>query len=261
MQDPTSIPSPYPPAGPDRADATTAWTYSNDVVRPPGRLVRVAGVVLPGVARVQATVPGFARDWQAANRRALAADGPLWIALGDSLTQGIGASAHDRGWVGQVAERLVAAGRPHRIVNLSVYGARTEDVLDRQLPVLAEVAARVGMPGLTTLMVGSNDLLSRRHRAGLPRRFERLLRQLPPGTVVTTLPNPSAAEVNDVIVGVARDRGLVVADLRDSRTTSWRGRLAADHFHPNDHGYSGLADVIEPAVTRALEPSSGYLPK
>ena len=54
--------------------------------------------------------------------------------------------------------------------------------------------------------------------------------------------------MNAVIAHVADERGLVVAELRDPRTTSWRGKLAADHFHPNDRGYAALADVISDAI-------------
>lgn len=226
------------------------FTYTNLSPRRPGRLVTVAGLVLPGVARVQEQVEPYAAAWQHSNRDALAATGPLWVALGDSLSQGIGAAAYDAGWVGQLHAQLAAAGRPYRLVNLSVSGARTADVLDRQLPALAGVAARAGQPDLITLMIGSNDLISRRYRTGLPRRFERILRQLPAGTVVTTLPNPTgtAARVNAVIEAVAGQRGLRIADLRDGRTTSWRGRLAADHFHPNELGYAQLAGVIGDAL-------------
>ena len=46
----------------------------------------------------------YAAAWRHANEAALAADGPLWVAIGDSMTQGIGASAPERGWVGQLAE-------------------------------------------------------------------------------------------------------------------------------------------------------------
>ena len=41
-------------------------------------------------------------------------------------------------------------------------------------------------------------------------------------------------------------------DLRVSGPTSWRGRLAADHFHPNDAGYSAMADAIEPTLRAVL---------
>lgn len=229
--------------------STPEFAYSNLSGRAPGRLVTVAGRVLPGVARVQQDVAPYAQAWRADNIAALAGSGPLWVALGDSLTQGIGATAHDRGWVGQVRDRLAAAGRPHRVVNLAVSGAKTFDVLERQLPVLDAL-----QPDLVTLMIGSNDLMRPKNRSALSGRFEAILRRLPRGAVVTTLPNPTriAREANALLAGIAAERGLVIAELRDPRTASWRGRLAADHFHPNEDGYAAIADVVGDAVLARL---------
>jgi lysophospholipase L1-like esterase len=227
------------------------FAYSNLSGRPPGRLVSVAGRVLRGVADVQRDVTPFGEAWQRDNVRALGETGPLWVALGDSLTQGVGAPTHDRGWVGQLRDRLRAGGTPVRVVNLGVSGAKTADVLGRQLPALELLDA-----ALVTLMIGSNDLMRPRDRRGLVERFERILHRLPPRTVVTTLPNPSrvAGAVNAVIADVAGERDLVVAELRDPRLGSWRGRLAADHFHPNERGYQGIAEVVADSITAAGRP-------
>lgn len=224
----------------------TAFTYSNVSGRRRGPLLSVAGLFLRGIPEVQAQAVPFAEAWQRGNMTALGATGPLWIALGDSLTQGIGAPSHDRGWVGQLRERLAAQGRDYRVVNLSVSGARSGDVLSRQLPVLKTLPA----PDLVTLMIGSNDLIRPKYRNELSGNIEQILRRLPSSTVVTTLPNPSrvAGAANRAIATVARERGQRVAELRDSRTTSWRGKLAADHFHPNEAGYAALADVIAGVV-------------
>ena len=217
------------------------FAYSNLSGRPRGPLLKLAGVVLPGIARVHADVEPFAHAWQRSNAAALAAGGPLWVALGDSLTQGIGAPDPTRGWVGKVRDRLAAQGRELGVVNLGVSGATTVDVIERQLPVLATLD-----PSLVTLMVGSNDLMRPSLRRGLPERFEQILDALPSGSVVTTMPNPSsvAGQVNRTIARVAAERDLVVAEMRDPRTASWRGRLAADHFHPNEAGYAAIAEVV-----------------
>ena len=44
---------------------------------------------------------------------------------------------------------------------------------------------------------------------------------------------------------------LVLVDIRRDGPRSWRGRLASDKFHPNDHGYAELATIVERAVERA----------
>jgi lysophospholipase L1-like esterase len=223
------------------------FDYPNLSERPAGRFVSLGGLLLPGIRQVQHQVRPYAAFWRRSNAEAMAGSGPLWVALGDSLTQGIGASAPDRGWVGQLAARLAEAGRPMRVVNLAVTGARVEDVRSRQLPALRGLGMQ---PDLVTLLIGSNDLMSPRHRRDLPAGFELLLEQLPAGTVVANLPNPTATAdaVNRSLHRAAGRRRLVIADMRGSRTTSWRGKLAADHFHPNDRGYSDIAAVFADSI-------------
>ena len=77
----------------------------------------------------------FARHWQAHNDQVLGQDGPLWVVLGDSTAQGLGAPSPDGGYVGQVLARLRAeTGLPWRVLNLSASGSLTRDVVGAQLP-------------------------------------------------------------------------------------------------------------------------------
>jgi len=221
--------------------------------RPPGPVVRTLGRVFPGVREVQAQTEPYAAAWDRANRAALAATGPLWVALGDSMTQGIGASAYDRGWVGQLSGRLRADGWDHRVVNLSVTGARVDDVLDTQVPALDAISTEEGPAALVTVVIGSNDVVSPRYRRGLAERFAELLDRLPDGAVVMNLPNPhrEARRIDDLIRTRAAAGRVVLADMRREGPRSWRGLLAADSFHLNDRGYAAMADVVENAVRRA----------
>ncbi len=182
-------------------------------------------------------------DYERHNAAALEADGPLWVALGDSMTVGIGASAYDRGWVGQLAAQTPG----WRVVNLGISGGRVRDVIARQLPVLEQLA-----PDLVTVLIGSNDIMNPRYRTQLPAEHAELLGRLPAGAVVGNQPGGFAAalEFNRQIDDAVRDRGLVLAELRDPRTRHWSGKLAADHFHPNDRGYAGMAEIFEEALRR-----------
>jgi hypothetical protein len=103
------------------------FDYSNRSERPRGPVLSALSTAFPGVRSVQEQVLPYAVWWESHNRVAVGGDGPLWVALGDSMTQGIGASAPDRGWVGQLSERLAVRGWDHRVVNLGVNGARGED--------------------------------------------------------------------------------------------------------------------------------------
>jgi lysophospholipase L1-like esterase len=93
----------------------------------------LASRVMPGIGRVHAQADPFAQAWESANARALAGKGRVWVALGDSMSQGIGARDISGGWVGQLHTRMTAVGRELRLVNLSKTGARVHDVLDDQL--------------------------------------------------------------------------------------------------------------------------------
>ncbi len=163
------------------------------------------------------------------------------------MSQGLGASSYDHGWVGQAAQLLRARGRNYRIVNLSVSGARLEDVIRTQLPALERLGLR---PQLVTVMIGSNDLIAPRYRRQLLTHLARLLQALPPGTVVADifrrpdLQRPSGADAvtpSQLLERVACQRGLVVADLGAAFRPPWNGKLAADLFHPNDRGYTAIA--------------------
>lgn len=225
--------------------------FSNLSGRPAGRVVTLASLALPGVRSVQRQVAPFADEWRRRNTEVLAtptdASRPLWVALGDSMTLGIGASAPDQGWVGQLAAGMTG----WQVLNLGINGGRVRDVIDRQLPVLESL---VPQPDLVTLLIGSNDLMSPRLRKSLAGDLATLLQRLPAGTVVGNQPGSyqGALRVNRMIDDAVATRGLILAELRDPRTRNWRNKLAADRFHPNDSGYRGIADVFGEAINRAI---------
>jgi lysophospholipase L1-like esterase len=212
------------------------------------RLLTLASRVVPGIGRVHAQKEPFAAAWSAANAAALQTDGPLWVALGDSMTQGIGAKAPTGGWVGQLERQLADAGRPMRVVNLSATGARVRDVLDDQLPQLAQLGAA---PALVTLLIGANDMLFRSRRVAAVRSFRLVLERLPAGvSVVATLPrgNPEALAINASVESAAAAGRLRIADMRGGTFASIRGTLAEDYFHPNEVGYARIAAAFAKAL-------------
>jgi lysophospholipase L1-like esterase len=209
--------------------------------------------LLPGIEQVAAQVGPYAERWAELNSQALAGSGPLWVALGDSMSQGIGAATFEGGWVPQAARLLAVAGRPYRLLNLSRSGATSEDLVDRQLPLLLGLARRDGEggpvpPSLVTVLAGANDMMRRTTRRELPTRFRRLLDGLPPRTIVAYLPQPvrTAHRVN-LVIDAARDRGITALDVRPA-AKRWRGSRAPDLFHPNERGYARVAALFADAA-------------
>lgn len=208
-------------------------------------LGRLARTVLPGVRRVHAQVKPYARLWDEANAAALAAVGPLWVVLGDSTAQGIGAPSYDQGYVGQLRTRL---GGEWRVLNWSRSGARTADVIRTQLPRLEALGVE---PDLVTAAIGANDLVPVPTET-IVANVREIMGRLPKGAVIATLPQGlrphKAVAVNDVIRAEAPAAGLRVADVWARTGAPWRGKYASDGFHPAAHGYADWAAAFAEAL-------------
>ncbi|TDU82346.1 lysophospholipase L1-like esterase [Kribbella voronezhensis] len=210
-----------------------------------------------GVAFVDVQARTFAEYWTEQNSVARTGDGPLWVVLGDSTAQGLGASSPLHGYVGQVLHVLNGRShRPWRILNLSRAGAQAAHVLNDQLPLLEALGTE---PDLVTCGIGSNDILGT-----VPKKAHSNLRQLihrlPSSSVVMDLLlpdrfwlvggicSPYVAGLNRTIHAAALERGLPVAEVSRHVRPPWRGKLAPDLFHPNDHGYRPLANALLAAL-------------
>ena len=217
-------------------------------------LGRVVRIVLPGVRKVHGQVARYAAEWERANGTALAGAGPLWVVLGDSTAQGIGAPSWDEGYVGQLRRALDdGAVHPWRVVNLSRSGARTADVVDRQLPALEALATPAD---LVTCAIGANDILRRTPLPTLEGRLRTIIERLPERAIIATLPQGLAPErtemINAVIRAEAPAAGLVVADVWARTGPPWHGKYAEDRFHPGALGYADWAAAFADVLYLAL---------
>jgi lysophospholipase L1-like esterase len=211
-----------------------------------------------GVAYVDVQARTYADFWTRQNEQARTADGPLWVVLGDSTAQGLGASSPLHGYVGQVLNSLRRRGTPWRVLNLSRSGAQTRHVLEDQMPLLDGLT-----PALVTCGIGNNDIL-----ATPPKRFriqlQQVIERLPSTSVMMdlTVPDrfwtiggmcsPYVAGINQLISTTATGRGLPVAEVSRHARPPWRGLLAPDSFHPNNLGYRRHADALLAALPAKL---------
>jgi lysophospholipase L1-like esterase len=218
------------------------FEYSNLNDRSSGWFLRLARRLLPGVNLVENEIKPYAQAWQERNLEALASAGPLWVVLGDSLSQGVGASSIEHSWVLQTQRALADRGVRYRVLNLSFSGARVSDVLSRQIPALAGLSAT---PELVTVLIGSNDIIRRDLRTRLPEHYRAMLSALPAGALVATVPRTRGVQVEvNQIVQEAEQAGTVVA----VPLHFVRGARAADHFHPDDTGYAAIAADFTAAI-------------
>jgi lysophospholipase L1-like esterase len=199
-----------------------------------------------GVTAMRADCVAFADHWQQHNEQVLrtAAAGPLWVVLGDSTAQGLGAPSPDGGYVGQALDAMRRrTGLPWQVLNLSASGSLIRDVLHRQLPRLPASA------DLVTCGIGVNDILY----TGPGKLFadlRALLAAVPDHTIVLDLPlpdgyggligragRPYVARINRTLYEAAASRGLPVATVSAHFQPPWAGKLASDCFHPSQDGY------------------------
>lgn len=187
-----------------------------------------------------------------------------YVALGDSLVQGTGVSRVEDAYVYRFAEALAEKGSYVHVINFGTSGAKAKDLLETQLPQLADTK-----PDYITVSIGTNDAT---HRTD-PSEYEQILEAILKGLVqsgastilfansldASTFPalqpfyapiaGRRAAEQNQTLDRVmAPYRGTInIVDLfhdgklRRSINPSY---YASDLFHPAETGYTVFAKLF-----------------
>lgn len=228
-------------------DPQTPIDYSIIKPRRPSLLAMKATLLLPGVRKVVRQITPYAEAWRKSNDLELQKKGPLWVVLGDSTAQGLGAPSIEQGWVGQLAKVLKESGKNYRLVNLSFNRARTQDVLTKQIPAMERLGVK---PELVTIFIGFNDFTRKKFRASLPQNLKKIIEKLPAGAVIGNIPALSglAKSLNELIVEEANRHGLKVADILVELLPLDKKKFASDHYHPNEIAYADYARAFAHAL-------------
>ena len=172
-----------------------------------------------------------------------------YLALGDSAAQGIGATSPMKGYVGLIANAIERrTGKTVQIVNISKTGAKMDDYLKDQVPVIATLK-----PDIVTIEIGANDVAgfnATEYRA----KFKKVLATLPDGSYVSNMPlfnsrpgsTQNAKEASKIIKEELRAYPkLIFVDLetQTQQNQSIFG-FAPDLFHPNNLSYKNWADAF-----------------
>ncbi|MFE2579572.1 SGNH/GDSL hydrolase family protein [Streptomyces sp. NPDC059378] len=199
-----------------------------------------------------------------------------FVALGDSLTEGVGDpvdGAEWRGWAALLAAGLAAG--PVEFTNLAVSGAQTRDVLERQTQdaILLE-------PDVVSVVIGVNDTLrctfdihavaerlDKVYAAFTARRAVLLTACLPdPGSMLRlpgALARPLARRqraVNAVVHALSERYGAVHLHASGEEWLTDRAMWSSDRLHPGERGHRQLAvrfhDLLAQAgVAKGAAPS------
>lgn len=189
--------------------------------------------------------------WQARAAEPVPPNALRLIALGDSATQAIGASAPAEGFVGRIAVYAQhTTGRPVHVTNVSQGGATAGDVVARQLPLVDPRDADL------VIVETSNDMEQRRPVSEYRRNLTALLDALPPDrTVISDLPLEDGREpYQQVLAQVADQRGIRSADFVAVFTREVRSDAIFSSLPPhlNSLGYWYWFRAFQPRVDEVL---------
>jgi lysophospholipase L1-like esterase len=195
----------------------------------------------------------------------------LYVALGDSTVEGIGATSSSTTYVAQIHQRLKAVYPAARVANLGAGGATSADVVARQL----ERAVKLD-PQLITLSIGPNDITTRvpvgTYERNLAAIFGRLTTETRAVVVANLLPDlavtprfraheakPTVArltvEFNEALARQGRRHGVELVDLYAPSRVEVPAQpelISRDGYHPSDAGYARWAELMWTGVERRL---------
>ena len=195
----------------------------------------------------------------------------LYVALGDSTVEGIGATSPATNYVTRLFTRLRVVYPRAGVINLGVSGATSADVVNDQLD-----RAILMRPKLVTLSVGPNDITGHvpvaEYEANVDTIFRRLVGEIGAVVVVNLLPDMAVTprfrgregerevakltiEFNAALTRQARRYKVELVDLyKPSQVEVPRQPelLAADGYHPSDLGYARWAELPWVGVERRI---------
>ena len=195
----------------------------------------------------------------------------VYVALGDSTVEGIGATSPATTYVARLHQRLRRVYPQARLVNLGVGGTTSADVLVDQLDRAVKQA-----PRLVTLSIGPNDITTRVPVDDYERNMETIVRRLTRETSAIVVANlvPDLAvtprfrhhearplvaqrtlQFNEALTRQARRYGVELVDLYASSREEVPAQpelMSRDGYHPSDAGYARWAELMWEGVERRL---------
>lgn len=167
--------------------------------------------------------------------------GATIVALGDSLTDGVGASSHEKNYIGLLNSRLNI-----RIINKGIAGNTTEDALRR-----LENDVFTLKPDIVIVQLGGNDYLKKIPEQETFSNLMQIIQQIQSHGAVVILLGVRGGLLHDKFSedfeNLAKNTGcILVPNILDGIIGN--NKLMSDQVHPNDEGYLKIADKVAMAI-------------
>ncbi|MCL5070201.1 MAG: SGNH/GDSL hydrolase family protein [Actinobacteria bacterium] len=185
-----------------------------------------------------------------------------YVALGDSLTYGFGASNHQGTFPYILSQKLLNKYKKVETTNLAVCGANIDDLLYKQLP-----QAIRKKPNFITILIGTNDAHNcaniKRFKEFLENIIDRLKKSTNAQILIINIPYLISAymtfppynllmdfrikKFNRFIEELAGKKAVKYFDLYSSTKNYFKKGsqlYSSDWFHPSDKGYILWGNLI-----------------
>lgn len=186
-----------------------------------------------------------------------------YVAIGDSLTAGVGATGASSTFPALLAEKLaVERGVVVQVYNLGAPGATSFDILTGQV-----LDANQYQPDIVTIFIGINDMHNfvplEKYRSNLETAIEAVKKTGAAKIYLINLPYLGAKDLilppydfyfdlktrqyNEIIAETGAASGLAVIDLYDVAKADFaadQDLYSQDRYHPSDRGYQLWANKI-----------------
>lgn len=198
-----------------------------------------------------------------------------FVALGDSLTEGVG-DPHPacpnglRGWADLLAARLAVLDPATEYANLALRARRAVDVLDEQVD-----AALTLRPDVVSLWAGGNDVLrpvldpdavlaptdeAVRRLAASGARIVLITGFELTGSLVLGIVRSRVTTLNAGLRAIAASRGAMLVDVSSPVTWADRRYWAPDRVHPSPLGHARIAEEVASALGMPLSSGATHPP-
>ncbi len=172
--------------------------------------------------------------------------GSMIVALGDSLTEGVGASSYERGYIGLLKKRFDID-----IVNKGVSGDTTKRGLAR-----LDSDVLLLHPDIVIVLLGGNDFLQQVPREEVFKNLENIITRIQKNGAVVLLLGVRGGLLHDAFsadfIALAKRTGSAfVPNVLEGIIGD--GKLMQDGIHPNDGGYQKIADKVAPVLEKLLK--------
>jgi lysophospholipase L1-like esterase len=193
----------------------------------------------------------------------------VYVALGDSLTSGLGVTDYAQSYPYLVADKLAkTTGNGYSVSNLSFPGYRIIDLINNLLPSAIEA-----QPDLVTILIGVNDIHGAVSKVTFEKAYRHILTELTQKTTAkiylisipfigseTLLMPPynsyfqeQTEDYNKIVKQLADEYHLVYIDVYTPTLNLFQkdgSHYSTDSFHPSAEGYSLWAEIIYDALNR-----------